>query len=145
MEAKGFYRENCTNITREAILKKLNAMTREHARVMLPWNKTLPAAHAGLKQQSVREDVLRDYRSLLKLRRSDKVFAYGAFELISAKKNAFVYRRSLDGSRYVIEANLAREGRKSLYDGRNARLVYDSLPLRDGSMDPYAVRIWKEQ
>jgi oligo-1,6-glucosidase len=144
VEAKGFYREQKGKKSEAELLKTLNAMTREHARVLLPWNEKLLPAHEGLRQQSVREDVLRDYRLLLKLRKQDQVFPYGSFELINGRKNCFVYRRGLNGISYVVEANLGKEERKAVYPGKKARLIYDSLPRQDGLMGPYAARIWKE-
>ena len=145
VEAKGFYRENQGKLSDEEILSRLNVMTREHARVLLPWNASLLPEHSGLKQQSVREDVLRDFRILLKLRKQDRVFPYGSFELINSKKDRFVYRRSLDGIRYVVEANLGKEEKKAVYAVQKARLIYNSQPRQDALLGPFAVRIWKEQ
>ncbi len=143
VEAKGFIRENREKMSEEELLRTLNAMTREHTRVLLPWNDKLLPEHEGLQQQSVRQDVLRDYKFLLQLRHREKCFAYGRFEVLGKKKDSFVYRRSLDGVSYVIEANLGRKERKAQYQSEEDRLIYDSCPNAPKMLAPYGVRIWK--
>ena len=144
VEARGFIHENRRKMSEKELLRRLNAMTREHARVLLPWNEKLLKEHESLKRQSVREDVLRDYRLLLKLRKQNRVFPYGRFELINGKKNGFVYRRQAEGVSYVVEANLGKKEKKAVYTGKKARLLYDSVPRQDGLLGAYAVRIWQE-
>ncbi len=144
VEAKGFIAENRARMSEAEMLRILNAGTREHTRVLLPGGGQLPPWHAGVTQQTPDPEVEESYRFLLKLRRSSKVFPYGTFELISDKKNAFVYRRSLNGKSYVIECNLAAEPRKPLYKPKKSRLVFDSQPLHTGDLGPYHAQIWEE-
>ncbi len=144
VEAKGFVAENRGRMSETEILRILNAGTREHTRVLLPGGGQLPPPHAGLIQQTPYPDVEETYRFLLALRRGSKVFPYGTFELLSDKKDSFVYRRSLSGRSYVVECSLSAEPRKSLYKPRKARLVYDSQPLCTEHLGPFHARIWEE-
>ncbi|MBO4838869.1 MAG: alpha-glucosidase [Lachnospiraceae bacterium] len=144
VEAKGFVAENRGKRSDADLLHVLNAGSREHARILLPGGGQLPPWHAGVTQQTPDKDVEESYRFLLKLRRESKVFPYGTFELISDKKNAFVYRRTLNGKSYVIECNLAAEPRKPLYKSKKARLIFDSQPLHTGELGPYHAQIWEE-
>ncbi|MBP3729464.1 MAG: alpha-glucosidase [Lachnospiraceae bacterium] len=144
VEAKGYYEENRGRMGEEELLRKLNAMTREHARILLPGGGELPPWHRGLHQQQPKKDVEESYRFLLKLRKESKVFPYGSFELISGKKDCFVYRRSLEGKSFVVECNLGSSFRPPVYEGKGARLRYDSQPMGSRRLGPYGARIWEE-
>lgn len=145
VEAKGYIRENRGRMSEEEMLKSLNAMTREHARVLLPWNEKLSDCHEGVRQQHVKEETEQAYRFLLRLRRESAVFPYGSFELISKKKDCFLYRRRLEQESYVIEANLGRKMHKAEYTSSSARLIFEGKKDADLKViGPYGVRIWKE-
>ena len=108
VEAKGYYEEHIRSQSKEEIFKAILAGTREHTRVLLPWNKTLPPWHEGLFQKP-RKDVLAAYRKLIALRHQEKALVYGTFRLISRKKNRFVYKRTLGGTVCLIDCNLGEK------------------------------------
>lgn len=127
VEAKGYYAEHMKREPEEEVFAAILAGTREHARVMLPWNEKLPPCHAGLRQEP-KEEVLRAYRKLLRLRRREKAFVYGAFRVLDRKKDRFVYARKLKDRVYVVDCNLSeRPCRAYLPEGRWG-LVYDTVP-----------------
>ena len=105
VEAKGYYEEHIKKEPKEKVFADILAGTREHARVLLPWNKELPPCHQGLCQKPKKE-VFEAYRQLLSLRHKEKAFVYGSFHVLCRKKNRFVYKRAFAGRVYVVDCNL---------------------------------------
>ena len=67
VEAKGYYEEKCQTQSPEKVFKELLAGTREHCRVLLPWNKTVNPCHEGLKQD-IDHKVTTEYMKLIQHR-----------------------------------------------------------------------------
>ena len=88
VEAKGYYAEYIEKMSKEEAFAKILSGTREHTRVLLPWNKKLPSYHQGLNQK-IRDNITETYKTLIKLRHSDETFVYGEFEVLNKKKNRF--------------------------------------------------------
>ncbi|MDE6965119.1 MAG: alpha-glucosidase, partial [Lachnospiraceae bacterium] len=108
VEAKGYYAEHRKTESREKVFADILAGTREHARVLLPWNRKLPPCHEGLYQKPKKE-VFAAYRRLLRLRHEEKAFVYGTFRVLCRRKNRFVYERALEGKVFVIDCNLGEK------------------------------------
>ena len=126
VEAKGYYEEHIRKEPAEKVFRDILAGTREHARVLLPWNRKLPPCHEGLYQKPKKE-VLAAYKKLLGLRHREKAFVYGSFRILSRRKDRFVYVRALEGQTFVVDCNLSpRPCRPYRLKGR-WRLVYDTL------------------
>ena len=142
VEAKGYYEENCKIKDKDKVFAELLAGTREHCRVLLPWNEKLPSYHAGLVQE-IKEEVQNAYREIINLRRSDKTFIYGEFEVLNKKKNRFVYRRFEGKNEYVIDCNLAKEKCKAYELGKNYELVY-TTKTEGLELSSYEARVWKK-
>ena len=51
VEAKGYYEEHIQTKSHEEVFNLLLAGTREHTRILLPWNKKLPEYHKDIKQK----------------------------------------------------------------------------------------------
>ena len=111
VEAKGYYAQYVEKMSEKEAFAKILTGTREHTRVLLPWNEKLPKYHEGLTQE-IREDITDVYRELIKLRHSDQTFVYGEFEVLSKEKDRFVYKRLLNGREYIIDCNLGKQERK---------------------------------
>lgn len=142
VEAKGYYAEHIEKESHDKVFADIVASTREHARVLLPWNTTMPSYHQGLRQEP-KESVRKAYKELMVLRHSNKTLIYGDFEVLNRKKDRFTYRRSLGNESYVIDCNLSADEKKafdirsvqSLAGGKDhvkdtfadMKLVYDSL------------------
>ena len=122
---------------------KLLAGTREHTRVLLPWNEKLPAYHEGLTQE-IREDVQEVYKKLIALRHKDDTLVYGDFEVLDRKKNCFTYKRSQGDSAYIIDCNLSKKKRKAYPVGDDYRLIYASASDLD-ELGGFGVRLWKRK
>lgn len=125
VEAKGYYEEHTESESEEAVFARILAGTREHCRVLLPWNKNLPEWHQGLYQEPKRE-VFLAYRRLLRLRREEKAFVYGQFHVLSKGKDRFVYERRLGDTVYVIDCNLGKKPRMAFPLKGQWQPVYDS-------------------
>lgn len=126
VEARGYYDEHVKKEPEEKVFATILAGTREHARVMLPWNEKLPACHAGLRQEP-KEEVLSAYRKLLRLRREEKAFVYGAFRVLDRHKDRFVYARKLGERVYVVDCNLGGKPCRAFSMKGKWKLVYDTV------------------
>lgn len=160
VEAKGYYAEHIQSGPEEDVFAVILAGTREHARVLLPWNEKLPPWHEGLRQEP-KQEVLDAYRELLHLRHQEKTFVYGKFRVLCRKKDRFVYTRSYRGRLYLIDCNLGPEPcRAFALRGRERfaySFVYDTVQmdagktgagqtaegLRSRILQGYEGRIWK--
>ena len=126
VEARGYYAEHVKKEPEEKVFATILAGTREHARVMLPWNEKLPACHAGLRQEP-KEEVLSAYRKLLRLRREEKAFVYGAFRVLDRHKDRFVYARKLGERVYMVDCNLGGKPCRAFSLKGKWKLVYDTV------------------
>ena len=130
VEARGYYAEHVKKEPEEKVFATILAGTREHARVMLPWNEKLPACHAGLRQEP-KEEVLSAYRKLLRLRREEKAFVYGAFRVLDRRKDRFVYARKLGERVYVVDCNLGGKPCRAFSPKGKWKLVYDTVQAEE--------------
>lgn len=144
VEAKGYYAEHIENQSHEEVFKTILAGTREHARVLLPWNETLPEYHAGLLQD-VKEEVLDTYKELLALRKSDETFVYGDFNVLDKKKDFFTFSRKLGDKEYVMDCNLGKERRRAYPPGKAFELVYPAEVKDVNVLEAYEARIWRKR
>jgi len=141
VEAKGYFEEQCRSKSKEQVWSEILAGTREHCRILLPWNEKLPSYHAGLRQE-MKEEVQKAYKQLIELRKSDKVLIYGEFQVLNQKKNRFVYKRSQGEKSYIIDCNLGKESCKAYIPGEGYQQVY-STAGNGGELSAYEARIWK--
>ena len=141
VEAKGYYAEYLEKMSEKEAFAKILTGTREHTRVLLPWNEKLPAYHEGLNQE-VRKEITKVYKELIELRHSDVTFVYGDFEVLNKEKDRFVYKRSLDGSEYMIDCNLGKDKRKAFVpEGWECIFTTGN---GQALLAPYEARIWRK-
>jgi len=141
VEAKGLVAElREKGKSEEEILKTINAGTREHTRILLPWNEYPENMREGLRQQ-INEEITKTYKELIALRKSDKALVYGDFEVINKKKDRFVYSRTLNGTTYIVDCNLGKKQRKA-YLPEGYKAVYLSKNSICHELSPYEARIW---
>lgn len=146
VEAKGYYEEHIGTESAEKVFATILAGTREHARVPLPWNRTVLPCHAGLHQEP-KAEVTAVYRSLIELRKNTRALVYGDFKVVNRKKDRFTYERTLDGESYLIDCNLgARPCRAQTRQGSWEK-IYDTAVLTDGAesstLAGYEACIWR--
>lgn len=150
VEVKGYYEENILKRSHAEVFSNILAGTREHARVLLPWNEKLPEYHKGLTQE-INEEITKVYKEMIKLRKRDETLVYGSFKLLNKDKDRFVYRRRTSKSEYVIDCNLGKEEQKA-YAGLGAKgmsqeyeLVYSTTGECGEMLEAYEARIWKKK
>lgn len=143
VESKGYYNEHIQTKTHEEVFKTILAGTREHTRVLLPWNNKLPSYHEGLKQE-INKNVYDVYKQLIQLRHSDQTFIYGEFEVLNKKKNHFTYKRVLDHE-YIIDCNLSEENQKAYRVSDDYELIFSYTMSEKVTLKPYEARIYKKK
>lgn len=144
VEAKGYYKEHIKNEPEEKVFAAILAGTREHARVLLPWNKKLPSCHKGLYQKPKRE-VFDAYRRLLRLRHEEKAFVYGTFRVLCRKKDRFVYARTYNGQVYVIDCNLGKKPCAAFFLKGQWKIIYSTNRAEGRMLEGYGARIYKRR
>lgn len=144
VEAKGYFKELLEKgKTKEEAFKILLSGTREHCRILLPWEETLEKASDIVKSQAPNMEIHENYKQLITLRKSDETLIYGDFTLLCDKKDRFVYKRSLNGKEYIVDCNLGKKVRKAYRVENGFRLVYASeTNISKQYLNSYEVRIW---
>ena len=144
VEVKGYVEELRAKGKSEAeIFKTILAGTREHGRILLPWNE-FPEGFREEMKQSINESILSTYKMLIALRKSDKTLVYGDFEVLDDSKDKFVYSRTLNGTTYVIDCNLGKNTKNAYKLSEDYKPVYLTKNHTSDKMSPYEARIWKK-
>ena len=142
VEAKGLVAElRAKGQSEEEILKTINAGTREHTRILLPWNTYPEDMREGLRQE-INEEITKTYKDLIDLRKNDKALVYGDFAVINDKKDRFVYSRTLNGTVYVVDCNLGKDVKDAYIPGPEYKAVYLSKNEISHKLSPYEARVW---
>ena len=147
VEVKGYAQElRDKGKTEEEILKTVLAGTREHTRILLPWN-TYPEDMRAEMRQPINERITAVYKELIALRKQDKTLIYGDFALLDGKKDKFTYSRTLDGKKYIIDCNLSKDPHVAYKGTEKATPIFVSTGAQKPGavLQPYEVRIWLEE
>ena len=123
VEAKGYYEEQTKKRPKEEVFAEILAGTREHCRIPLPWNETVPSCYEGLKQE-INEEVREAYRMLLALRKKDEAFLHGDFQVTSKAKVRFGYRQIFGEKEYMIDCNLGNHKKRAWKPGGEFEIIY---------------------
>ena len=144
VEAKGYYQELLKKGKKEEEAFKILAKgTREHGRILLPWEETLKNASDIVKSQAPDMEIHETYKKLIALRKEDATLIYGDFTLLCDKKDRFVYKRSLEGKEYIIDCNLGKKVQKAYPVEPGFELVYESGKFEQKQkLNSYEARIW---
>ena len=131
IESINTYREFCQTMSPEEALAKINFGSRDNARHPMAWNGGVGGGfsegqpwiplHSRYREINLEKDLAQDrsvfrfYQQLLKLRANTPAFLDGEFENLSGPEDEhFIYTRTLDGDRWVVVCNFAREQRIEL-------------------------------
>lgn len=144
VEAKGYYKELLEKKkSPEEAFKIIAKGTREHGRILLPWETTLEKASDIVKSQAPDMEVRETYRNLIALRSENPALIYGDFELLCDKKDRFVYKRTLEGKEFIIDCNLGKKVRKAYLPGEGYSLIFHSAKYESKQkLHSYEARIW---
>ena len=148
VEAKGYYQELLEKgKTSKEAFQTILAGTREHTRVLLPWNfhedneatKNYPE-HLRKKPN---DTVTAAYKRLIGLRKNNPALVYGDFKVIDAGKDRFIYKRTLAGKSFIIDCNLSSTEKTAYQPLSNFQLVFPSSKPEDFKhLKAYEARIW---
>lgn len=129
VESKGKYKELCSKMNKDDAFKIILAGSREHARILLPWNKA-PNENsqkvAFFENQEIHSDVEDVYKKLIALRKENLALVYGNFTLLNKKHDRFTYLREYKGETFLIDCNLGKKIRRSFKISRNFNLIFDT-------------------
>ncbi|MDO5121257.1 MAG: hypothetical protein Q4D46_04175, partial [Erysipelotrichaceae bacterium] len=114
------------------------AGTRDHARVLLPWNDNAPE-WAG---QNVNEAVTSTYKELISLRHQHRVLVYGHYELLDRSRNRYVYRRYDEHESFIIDCNFSDHPVRAYTNLSGYTLIRPHRYSELNVLQPYEVRIW---
>ncbi len=146
VEAKGYYQELLQKMSSEEAFAVILSGTREHTRILLPWND-FPDDYRVQGKQSINEEITKIYQKLINLRKEDKTLIYGEFKVLNKKKNRFVYSRTLGDCEYIIDCNLGSATVKAYAVPEDHKLVFPVNLSNDKKqmLDAYECRIWKKK
>ena len=133
---------------------KIMAGSRDHARVPMrwdrdehwgftrgtPWIKAFDdsVGYSVAAQEHNPDSVLRYYRRLIWLRRSNPTLSLGSIRFIDAGvKDYFAWFREHNGERWFIEVNLSGHPLRRRHRDRNLEIVAGTTKDRSGPMEPY--------
>ena len=141
VEAVNYFAEHRGEKPDEELFAQIKRGTRDHSRVLLPWNEAAGQLPEHLRQEPDNE-MFDLYRRLIRMRKNHPALIYGDFEVLDRSKDSFVYRRADERETFVIECNLA--GRPKCEVWKNPEGLHLVWPKRvpRGKMGPYEVRIW---
>ncbi len=143
VEAKGKYAELVEDgMTKERAFQIIVSGTREHTRILLPWNEYPEGTRKELIQK-IRPEVTRFYKKMIALRKSEPALVYGDFTVLNKQKDRFVYRRSYAGTEFIIDCNLGDKFRQA-WNSKGYELVMPVKTKNVRLLQPYAIRIYKK-
>ena len=133
---------------------KIMAGSRDHARVPMrwdrdehwgftrgtPWIKAFDdsVGYSVAAQEHNPDSVLRYYRRLIWLRRSNPTLSLGSIRFIDADiKDYFAWFREHNGERWFIEVNLSGHPLRRRHRERNLEIIAGTAKDRSGPMEPY--------
>ena len=133
---------------------KIMAGSRDHARVPMrwdrdehwgftrgtPWIKAFDdsVGYSVAAQEHNPDSVLRYYRRLIWLRRSNPTLSLGSIRFIDADvKDYFAWFREHNGERWFIEVNLSGRPLRRRHRERNLEIIAGTAKDRSGPMEPY--------
>lgn len=145
VETKGMVAElRAKGKSEEEILHTILAGTREHTRILLPWNE-YPADFRAEMRQQINTKITDVYKELIALRKSDKTLIYGDFKVLDDSKDKFTYSRTLGGTTYIVDCNLGKGVQRAYAHTEGFELIFATERKENvfSKLAPYEARIWK--
>lgn len=152
VESKGFYNEYTEKMGRAEAFNIILAGTREHARILLPWNENTNNRPELVRQQKANDELFGIYRFLIKLRRESHTLKYGSFKVLNSKKGRFVFQRNdivtndcnkANDYTYLVDCNLEPIAKKA-YKAKGYELVFPKVLKNEAVLEPFEARVWKK-
>ena len=142
VESKGYYKQLLETKSKEETWKIILAGTREHTRILLPFNH-YDESFKKEYIQSIDEGITSCYRELIALRKNSEALIYGDFKVLDKKKGKFVYSRILNNEEFIIDCNLTDKPIKA-YRVNEHKIVFPHALENEKTLSPYEARIYKK-
>lgn len=142
VESKGYYKQLLETKSEEETWKIILAGTREHTRILLPFNQYDESFKKEFIQ-SIDTDITNIYKELIALRKENEALIYGEFKVLDKKKGKFVYTRTLNNEEYLIDCNLTDKPIKA-YKTSEHKIVFPHSLANENTLAPYEARIYKK-
>lgn len=120
LESRNLYPELCEKMGPEEAFKVILAGTREHARILLPWNKNTP------KMQIPDVDVHKFYKEFLAFRKGAGEIHYGDFTVLRDERDIFTYKRDYEGKSLIVDCNLGTSEKEAFSLPEGYKTVFES-------------------
>ena len=114
------------------------AGTRDHARVLLPWNDNAPE----WAEQTINEAVTNAYKELISLRHQHRALVYGNYEMLYDCRDRYVYRRYDEHESFIIDCNLSDHPVRAYTNMTGYTLIRPHRYAELNTLQPYEARIW---
>ncbi|MDO4194130.1 MAG: alpha-glucosidase [Erysipelotrichaceae bacterium] len=138
VESVNQYKELLADHEPSEAFRIILAGTRDHARILLPWNDNAPE-WAG---QNVNEAVTSTYKELISLRHQHRALVYGHYEMLDRSRNRYVYRRYDEHESFIIDCNLSDHPVRAYTDLSGYTLIRPQRYSELNVLQPYEARIW---
>lgn len=146
--------------TKQQAMDKVNAGTRDNARIPMQWEDT---AYAGFSYSQPWIECSRDYmqhnvenqlenpdsmlnfvKQLIALRKENKALVYGDFTQLKDDNDLFCYTRKLDKQTFYIEINLIDTNKKRTIDvsDKKYKKLLSNYTYADELLRPYEATIY---
>lgn len=144
----------------EKILQTLHASTRDHARIVMPWDKSpgkgfstsQPWIGAEIGDGSLNcademadpDSIYHFYKTLIDLRKTYKDLVYGTFEVVYRhQKDYLAYYRHGKEKTYFVDMNLSDKAIKPKEKTYLYKLVLGNYPTESNLLRPYECRLYE--
>lgn len=160
VESVNLYRELVPTLGAEAALAKVISGSRDHARTPMQWSGDAYAGFSTVEpwlyvgadderyyvEQALvdQTSVVHFYKRLIALRKADDVLVYGDFiPVAQRKKDLFCYYRTLGGTKYYIEMNVADRERKRAHAVAQYERLLSNYDCEAMSLRPYEATLYR--
>lgn len=140
IEGVNLYQELIKTMSEEEAFKIIKAGTRDHTRMMLPWNKASKETMGSLYQDA-HVSMIKIYKELIHLRKTHQALIYGDYHCLSSKHNTYIYERATENETCIIECNLSNTVLKA-HNYPDMHRVFPSRVENSRLLGPYEARIY---
>lgn len=140
IEGVNLYQELIKTMSEEEAFKIIKAGTRDHTRMMLPWNKASKETMDSLYQDA-HVLMIKIYKELIHLRKTHQALIYGDYHCLSSKHNTYIYERATENETCIIECNLSNTVLKA-HNYPDMHRVFPSRVENSRLLGPYEARIY---
>lgn len=137
VESKGLFLELSKRMSEEDAFKIIHSGTRDHARVLLPWNE-----NAKFKQEPDTE-IQEFYKRFISFRKKTPAIFYGDFKVERSGKDLFTYKREYKGNTLLVDCNLGTDYKKAFKVSDDYEVIFKE-GCQNGMLSAYGVCVYQK-